>query len=160
MHNFASNTGVAHFLDPSLLPADLLNPSLSRRNAWDIPSGSDSSSLDWDADLEAVPELEKRGAKIFRGGKQLKGAPNVKEEVVVANPSARKRATKNPKYIWNPKAHTSTSSTIAAVVTPAPTSAGNPLTDYNDGMREFLTPRGVGPPAPRSMGIHPTPNNR
>ncbi|ORY89618.1 aspartic peptidase domain-containing protein [Leucosporidium creatinivorum] len=135
LNNFAANTGVAHFLDPSLLPPDLLNPSLARRNAWDAPSGSEASSLDWEADLAAAPKFEKRGDKVFGGGSRLKGAPNVQEEVVVANPSARKRATKNPKYVWNPKAHTSTSTSAAAAATSAvPTSAGNALTDYNDGM--------------------------
>lgn len=109
--------------------------------------------MDWEADLAAAaaagPAVEKRdpfpspspAERIF-GAKKLKGAPSYASKGHVANPSgSRKRATKNPKYVWNPKAHTSTVATsVKAVETKAAVrSAGNALTDYQDGMRESET---------------------
>ncbi|GAA6002800.1 uncharacterized protein JCM10292_001307 [Rhodotorula paludigena] len=129
LKNFELNTGEAHFLapsmvDPSLLPGAKDGNNLARRGAW---GAGDDASLDWEGDRVSA---EKRD-KIFgaAGSGRLHGVPPQKPAPVANRRALAKRAVKNPKYVWNPKAHPSSSSSAA----PAVKTAGVGLDSHNGG---------------------------
>ncbi|GAA5824372.1 hypothetical protein JCM11251_000393 [Rhodosporidiobolus azoricus] len=137
LETFERNTGTkAAFLapslvDPSLLPsvpsanpADEVASNLIGRAAWGT---AEESSLEWEGD--ALP-LGRRD-KVFDASAHRKGVPTLSAPVgEVANKRAiEKRAVKNPKYVWNPKAHSSTTSAAPA----AAKTGGVSLTDHQDG---------------------------
>ncbi|BGP17269.1 hypothetical protein JCM10213v2_005287 [Rhodosporidiobolus nylandii] len=151
LENFERNTGKALFLapslvDPSLLPsissdiADSLEADLTQHAAW---GSGEESSLDWDGDAAAAAPSAARLArradvdKVFDLSVRRKGVPGV-----VANKRAiEKRVVKNPKVVYNPKAHTSTSTAAAAAQT-----GGVSLSDYQDGTLWYGT-ISIGTPA-------------
>ncbi|BGP41088.1 hypothetical protein JCM10449v2_005057 [Rhodotorula kratochvilovae] len=132
LRNFELNTGEAHFLSPGLVDPSLLptqgGEALVRRDAW---GSGEEDSLDWAGD--SAPELVKRGDdKVFGAGARLHGVPPPSpagSAGPVANKRAlAKRAVKNPKAVWNPKAHAASTTSSAAA---AKKTGGVALTDYD-----------------------------
>ncbi|GAA6064166.1 hypothetical protein JCM10212_002988 [Sporobolomyces blumeae] len=142
--NFEANTGSAHFLapsfvDPSLLPPSAASPAAARlgRRASVWGTGQEDS-LEW-SDPESTATLDKKD-KVFDPTQRLAGVPPVTSSStpVVANRRAlSRRAVKNPKAVYNPKWHSSSSSvvskssTILAAV-PAKQTGKVDLTAYPD----------------------------
>lgn len=134
--NFALNTGEAHFLAPSLVDPSLIpNLASTKRDAWGT---GEESTLEFPA--EGAAGQKDRRDKIFgQNGSRLHGVPLPPPDSVAAaarpvvnRRALKKRATKNPKYVWNPKAHPSSSSAQASA-TAVPKKGGASLTSYNGG---------------------------
>ncbi|GAA5824270.1 hypothetical protein JCM3770_004381, partial [Rhodotorula araucariae] len=142
--NFELNTGEAHFLspafvDPALLPGAKDAEALARRGAW---GSGDEASLDWAGDAPApASDVEKRD-KVFGSGARLHGIPPPPLPASTAGPVANrraiaKRAIKNPKAVWNPKAHAAAATTGGVALTgydgtlyTGAMSIGSPATDF------------------------------
>ncbi|GAA5867154.1 hypothetical protein JCM8547_006256 [Rhodosporidiobolus lusitaniae] len=127
LENFERNTGTkAAFLSPDLVDPSLFPPASatdSDLTARDAAWGSgDETSLDWAGDSVA----ERRSAKVFDPTSKNKGVP---KQVPANKRALEKRVVKNPKVVWNPKAHVSSTTTAAA----AAKTGGVGLTDYQDG---------------------------
>ncbi|PRQ76535.1 aspartic protease [Rhodotorula toruloides] len=133
LDNFALNTGEAHFLAPSFVDPSLIpNVPSAKRDAWGT---GEESSLEFPTEAES--SQNERRDKIFgQNGGRLHGVPPAAASATdrpVANRRAlKKRSVKNPKYVYNPKAHPSSSSAQAGA-TATVKRGGASLTSYNGG---------------------------
>ncbi|BGO92388.1 hypothetical protein NBRC10512_005073 [Rhodotorula toruloides] len=133
LDNFALNTGEAHFLAPSFVDPSLIpNVPSAKRDAWGT---GEESSLEFPAEAEAG-QNERRDKIFGQNGGRLHGVPPATASATdrpVANRRAlKKRSVTNPKYVYNPKAHPSSSSAQAGA-TAAVKRGGASLTSYNGG---------------------------
>ncbi|GAA5976063.1 hypothetical protein JCM11641_003272 [Rhodosporidiobolus odoratus] len=158
LENFQRNTGNALFLspelvDPSLLPfepsIETAGEDIARRAAWGT---GEESSLEWEGEVSFAPSSSSASTPIARrssvadAADKLFDAATKRKGVPPANKRAlEKRVVKNPKVVWNPKAHSSSSTATSSAAGAAKT-GGVGLTDCDDGTLWYGT-ISIGTPA-------------
>ncbi|CEQ41966.1 SPOSA6832_03720, partial [Sporobolomyces salmonicolor] len=170
LRNFERNTGSAHVLapsrgvvDPSLLPASAspgssaASPHPPNSNSTDSTpreaferrapapwgvGGAENASLEFPPAAAATAGEAKRDKVFDPSSARLRGVPRIGEVGIVKNQRALARRTvKNPKVVWNPKAHPSSSLSARTTTTSAAAAAKTgavALTAYDDMTRELF----------------------
>ncbi|GAA5965497.1 hypothetical protein JCM21900_003898, partial [Sporobolomyces salmonicolor] len=167
LRNFERNTGSAHVLapsrgviDPALLPASASPGSSAAspnsnstdstpREAFErrapAPSGvggAENASLEFPPAAVATAAEAKRDKVFDPSSARLRGVPRIGEVGIVKNQRALARRTvKNPKVVWNPKAHPSSALSARTTTTSAAAAAKTgavALTAYDDMTRELF----------------------
>ncbi|GAA5913078.1 hypothetical protein JCM5296_001672 [Sporobolomyces johnsonii] len=172
LSNFERNTGKTHVLAPSFVDPALLagggaassnsnstestsREALERRAPapWGLGSVEEDDSLEFPTTAAAAAKEERRDKVFDPSSARLRGVPKVEQVSVVRNPRALARRTvKNPKVVWNPKAHTSTSlsarstSTTTTSAAAAAKTGAVGLTAYDD-MSLWAGSMSIGTPA-------------